>query len=141
MKYLTTAEIATLWGISERRVRMMCAEGRVIGATLVGKTWNIPSDAQKPKRINARSLTKKELFTKIQNLKQELDRKRPLTEVELERLNEEFMIDYTYNSNAIEGNTLTLQETTLVLQGVTIDQKPLKDHMDAIGHKEAFYFY
>ena len=56
------------------------------------------------------------------------------------RLNEDFMIEYTYNSNAIEGNTLTLRETDMVLKGLTIDQKPLKDHMEAVGHKEAFYF-
>ena len=77
---------------------------------------------------------------KIQELKSMLDSMRPLTEGELKRLNEEFMFDYTYNSNAIEGNTLTLQETTLVLQGVTIDKKPLKDHLEAIGHKDAFYY-
>ena len=64
----------------------------------------------------------------------------PLTEGEAERLTEEFVVEYTYNSNAIEGNTLTLRETDLVLRGLTIDQKPLKDHMEAVGHKEAFYF-
>ena len=51
-----------------------------------------------------------------------------------------FTVEYTYNSNAIEGNTLTLRETDLVLRGLTIDQKPLKDHMEAVGHKEAFDF-
>ena len=50
------------------------------------------------------------------------------------------MVEYTYNSNAIEGNTLTLRETDMVLRGLTIDQKPLKDHMEAVGHKEAFDF-
>ena len=50
------------------------------------------------------------------------------------------MVEYTYNSNAIEGNTLTLRETDMVLRGLTIDQKPLKDHIEAVGHKEAFYF-
>ena len=58
----------------------------------------------------------------------------------MERLTEEFVVEYTYNSNAIEGNTLTLRETDLVLRGLTIDQKPLKDHMEAVGHKDAFYF-
>ena len=53
-------------------------------------------------------------------------------------MNEEFTVEYTYNSNAIEGNTLTLRETDMVLRGLTIDQKPLKDHMEAIGHKDAF---
>lgn len=58
---------------------------------------------------------------------------RPLTEGELLRLREEFLIDFTYNSNAIEGNTLTLQETALILkEGITIDKKPLKDHLEAV---------
>lgn len=66
---------------------------------------------------------------------------RPLTEGELLRLREEFLIDFTYNSNAIEGNTLTLQETALILkEGITIDKKPLKDHLEAVGHKEAWLF-
>ena len=65
---------------------------------------------------------------------------RPLTEGEIERLTEDFVVEYTYNSNAIEGNTLTLRETDMVLRGLTIDKKPLKDHMEAVGHKEAFYF-
>lgn len=63
-----------------------------------------------------------------------------MTEGELARLNEEFTVEYTYNSNAIEGNTLTLRETDMVLRGLTIDQKPLKDHMEAIGHKDAFEY-
>ncbi|BAE81864.1 Fic family protein [Desulfitobacterium hafniense] len=50
------------------------------------------------------------------------------------------MIEFTYNSNAIEGNTLTLQETALVLEGITIDQKPLKDHLEAVGHRDAFVY-
>ena len=69
-----------------------------------------------------------------------MDNRRPLTEGETKRLNEEFTVEYTYNSNAIEGNTLTLRETDLVLRGLTIDRKPLKDHMEAVGHKEAFEF-
>ena len=76
----------------------------------------------------------------IDRKKAELDTRRPLTEGEIERLTEEFVVEYTYNSNAIEGNTLTLRETDLVLRGLTIDQKSLKDHMEAVGHKDAFYF-
>jgi Fic family protein len=77
-------------------------------------------------------------LSQIDRKKKELEGRRPLTEGELERLNEEFTVEYTYNSNAIEGNTLTLRETDLVLKGLTIDQKPLKYHMEAVGHKEAF---
>jgi Fic family protein len=50
------------------------------------------------------------------------------------------MIDFTYNSNAIEGNTLTLKETAIALEGITIDQKPLKDHLEAVGHRDAFLY-
>ena len=65
---------------------------------------------------------------------------RPLTRGEVERLAEEFLIEFTYNSNAIEGNTLTLKETALVLSGMTVDQKPLKDHLEAVGHRDAFLY-
>lgn len=74
----------------------------------------------------------------IDEKKEKLDNARPLTQGELERLNEDFAIEYTYNSNAIEGNTLTLRETDMVLRGLPIDKKPLKEHLEAIGHKEAF---
>lgn len=63
-----------------------------------------------------------------------------MTEGEIERFAEEFVVEYTYNSNAIEGNTLTLWETDMVLRGLTINKKSLKDHMEAVGHKEAFDF-
>jgi Fic family protein len=59
----------------------------------------------------------------------------------LSRLREEFLINFTYNSNAIEGNTLTLQETALIInEGITIDKKPLKYHLEAVGHKEAWLY-
>ena len=140
MEFLTTSQIAEKWGLTERRIRMMCQEGKIEGAFLVGKTWNIPENAEKPKRVNAKSVSPKNKLKEILSLKEELDHKRPLTEAELKRLNEEFMIEYTYNSNAIEGSTLTLKETSLVLQGITINKKPLKEHLEAIGHKDAFYY-
>lgn len=80
-------------------------------------------------------------FSKIDQLKEQLASLRPLNNTELKRLREEFMIENTYNSNAIEGNTLTLRETALILQeGVTIAQKPIKEHLEAIGHKDAFEY-
>lgn len=66
---------------------------------------------------------------------------RPLNPTELKRLREEFMIQCTYNSNAIEGNTLTLRETAMILQeGITIAEKPVREHLEAIGHKDAFTY-
>ena len=82
-----------------------------------------------------------DLLEKIDNLKAKLDAAPAFNEGEMKRLREHFMVEYTYNSNAIEGNTLTLHETALVvLEGITIDKKPLKDHLEAIGHKDAFEY-
>lgn len=80
------------------------------------------------------------MFEKIDALSKKISSYRPLTPGELLRLRKEFMVSFTYNSNAIEGNTLTLQETALVLEGITIDQKPLKDHLEAVGHRDAFQY-
>ena len=135
---MTTKQASEKWGISDRRIRILCSEGKIEGAELIGKTWCIPDTAIKP--IDGRIKTDTNYLSKIEKLKTVLDSKRPLTEGELERLKEEFVVEYTYNSNAIEGNTLTLRETDMVLKGLTIDKKPLKDHMEAIGHKEAFNY-
>ena len=133
---MTAKEASALWGVSDRRIRVLCSEGKIPGAYQEGRGWKIPRSAEKP--ADGRFRSKESLLSRIDRKKQELAGKRPLTEGELERLGEEFSIEYTYNSNAIEGNTLTLRETDLVLRGLTIDQKPLKDHLEAIGHKEAF---
>jgi Fic family protein len=80
-------------------------------------------------------------FTKINELVAELKGMRPLNQTELKRLRDEFIIENTYDSNAIEGSTLTLRETALILQeGVTIAGKGIKEHLDAVGHKEAFEY-
>ena len=136
--YMTVTQASEKWGISDRRIRVLCSEGKIPGAFREGRNWKIPADAEKP--ADARFKSKDSILTQIDRKKAELDTRRPLTQGELERLNEEFIVEYTYNSNAIEGNTLTLRETDLVLKGLTIDKKPLKDHMEAVGHKEAFEY-
>ena len=136
--FMTVKEASAKWGISDRRIRVLCAEGKIPGAIKEGKTWKFPVDTVKP--IDRRYKSNESLLALIDKKKKELDNRRPLTEGEIERFNEEFTVEYTYNSNAIEGNTLTLRETDLVLRGLTIDRKPLKDHMEAVGHKEAFEF-
>ncbi len=147
MEYITTKEAAIKWNITDRRVRILCSEGKIAGARQVGRTWLIPSDANKPideriARYKRQTIIKKNIsiFEQIDKKKQILDSLRPLTAGELVRLREEFLIEFTYNSNAIEGNTLTLQETAMVLEGITIDKKPLKDHFEVIGHKDAFLY-
>ena len=135
---MTVKEAAEKWNISDRRVRILCAEGKIPGAYQQGRAWKIPANAEKPADGRYKSVVS--LLEVIDQKKAELDKCRPLTDGEVERLNEEFTVEYTYNSNAIEGNTLTLRETDMVLRGLTVDQKPLKDHMEAVGHKEAFDF-
>jgi excisionase family DNA binding protein len=136
--YITVKQAAEKWGISGRRVRALCSEGKISGAFRDGRAWKIPYDAAKP--TDSRYKSTAALLPIIEEKMEILKNRRPLTEGELERLNEEFLTEFTYNSNAIEGNTLTLRETDLVLRGLTIDQKSLKEHLEVIGHKEAFEY-
>ena len=123
----------------------MCQHGKIKGVIRKGRAWLIPTDAKKPidgrtTRYQRNDSPYAELFAEVDALKAELDKHHRLTQGELQRLRDEFLIEYIYNSNAIEGNTLTLQETALVLEGITIDKKPLKDHMEVVGHKDAFLY-
>ena len=136
MNYIKVSQAAEKWGISARRVRVLCAEGKIEGVIQKGKLYMIPENAQKP----ADGRVKYNIFADIEAKKARLSKMRPLTAGEVERLREEFMIEFTYNSNAIEGNTLTLKETAMALEGMTIDQKPLKDHLEAVGHRDAFLY-
>lgn len=137
MEYIKVSKAAEKWGLSARRVRILCAEGKIPGVIRKGNLYMIPEDAEKPRDGRFKAPT---VFEEIERKKELLSSMRPLTQGEVERLREEFMVDFTYNSNAIEGNTLTLKETAMALEGMTIDQKPLKDHMEAIGHRDAFLF-
>ena len=145
MDYITVSQAAEKWNLSTRRVRVLCADGDVPGIIKKGRMYLIPADSEKPsdkrflsERRNCGQFT--ELFNEIDNKKSQLNNKRPLTEGEVKRLRDDFMVDFTYNSNAIEGNTLTLKETAMVLEGITIDKKPLKDHLEAVGHRDAFLY-
>jgi Fic family protein len=87
------------------------------------------------------SLLDKRTSNRIENLKKELDRHQPLSSPVLKRLKEQFSIEMTYNSNAIEGNRMTLKETALVLrEGITIKGRNLKEHLEAKNHEEALHF-
>ena len=137
MEYIKVSKAAEKWGLSTRRVRVLCAEGKIDGVIRKGNLYMIPVNAVKPKD---RRMNRSAFLEGIEKKKAKLSELRPLTSGEVARLAEEFMIDFTYNSNAIEGNTLTLKETALALEGMTIDQKPLKDHLEAVGHRDAFLY-
>lgn len=137
MKYIKVSVAAERWGISPRRVRILCAEGKVDGVIRRGKLYMIPENAEKP--ADGRR-TKPTLFQVIDQKMQQRFMLRPLTLGETERMRDDFMTEFTYDSDAIGGNTLSLKETAVVLRGLTVKQKPLKEHMEAVAHRDAFLY-
>ena len=111
MNFLSVAEIAKLWNVSERSVRNYCAEGRITGAYLVGKTWMIPSDAVKPDRKVRVSNNKKTLLD-ILKLEKESKLKGGIYH--------KVQIELTYYSNHIEGSRLTHDQTRYIYETNTI---------------------
>ena len=94
MRYLSVTEISKKWNVSERSVRNYCAQGRVTGAFLTGKTWNIPENAEKPERSNKR---KEQPITLLDILQDQKASKYP------GGIYHKTLIDLTYNSNHIEA--------------------------------------
>ena len=92
---MNAKQAAERWNISDRRVRTLCANGQIDGAYRIGKIWYIPEDTDKPQ--DGRIKAKESLTALIEKKKAELDSRRPLTEGEVQRLYEDFMIEYTYN--------------------------------------------
>ena len=148
MEFMTTKEAVEKWNISERRIRQLLQDGRIEGAVKVGNSWNIPIDADKPvdKRIikpddnNFIIDLADNYFDEVDSLKKELDSKRPIPKETLKSLRESINLEWTYNSNGIEGNTLTLRETQVVLEGITVGGKSIKEHLEAINHEKAILF-
>jgi len=144
MKYLNTKEVAKKWKINDRRVRVLCEEGRVEGALKVGRNWMIAEDASKPydarRKSNKKYMGLKFDFSKNDLMKNEIDSYRPLSKTLSAGLHEKLIVEWTYNSNAIEGNTLTMSETKVVLEGITIGGKSVVEHLETINHRDAILF-
>lgn len=111
MGYLSVAEIAELWGVSERSVRNYCAQGRVPGAFLTGKTWNIPADATKPMRSNAKATDGSPLLSRLREEKADKVKG---------GIYQKIQVELTYNSNHIEGSRLSLDQTRLIFETATV---------------------
>lgn len=111
MRHLSVAEIAKKWNMSERSVRNYCAQGRVLGAFLTGKTWNIPENAEKPERTNKKQEQPKTLLDILQEEKQ--------TKY-AGGIYHKTQIDLTYNSNHMEGSRLTHDQTRYIFETNTI---------------------
>lgn len=144
MNYISVTEASKKWQISDRRIRVLCSEGRIEGAVKIGRNWSIPYDAAKP--ADARVSYRKDYkgivydFSGIDEMKEKIDQHRPLSKRLADSLHEKLIIEWTYHSNSIEGNTLTLSETKVVLEGITIGGKSVVEHLEAINHREAILF-
>ena len=111
MRYFSVAEMAKKWDVSERSVRNYCAHGRVPGAFLTGKTWNIPENAEKPERTNKK---KEKPTTLLDVLRDEKANKYA------GGIYHKTQIDLTYNSNHMEGSRLTHDQTRYIFETNTI---------------------
>ena len=80
------------------------------------------------------------MFGQIDSKKQQLDAKRPLPKYTVQSLREKLFLEWTYNSNAIEGNTLTINETKVVLEGITVGGKTMREHLEVINHRDAITY-
>lgn len=128
MQYLSVARIAEKWNVSERSVRNYCAQGRVPGAFLTGKTWNIPENAQKPDRSNK----KKQTITLLNILQDEKANRYS------GGIYHKTQIDLTYNSNHIEGSRLTYDQTRYIFETNTIGMENevvnVDDVIETVNH-------
>lgn len=126
MKYISVIQFAEKYGISERTARHYCAEGKIDGAFLTGKTWNIPADAELPKK------GKKKLSRLLGRLREE-------KEAGLKGgIYHRTQIDLTYNSNHIEGSRLSEEQTRFIFEtntlGVTNESTSVDDIMETVNH-------
>lgn len=80
------------------------------------------------------------MFEQIDQKKALLDEKRPLPNYTLKSLREKLLLEWTYHSNAIEGNTLTINETKVVLEGITVGGKTMREHLEVINHRDAITY-
>lgn len=129
MEYLSVAETAEKWGVSQRSVRNYCSEGRIPGAFLTGKTWNIPADAKKPSRAKRKDAAPDIL---LDVLKREKAAKLP------GGIYHKIQIELTYNSNHMEGSRLTRDQTRYIYEtntiGVTEESVNVNDILETSNH-------
>ena len=129
MRYLSVTETAKKWNVSERSVRNYCALDRVPGAFLIGKTWKIPENAEKPERINKK---KEEPVTLLDILKEQKAGRQS------GGIYHKTQIELTYNSNHMEGSRLTHDQTRYIFEtntiGVANEVLNVDDVVETVNH-------
>lgn len=143
MKYMTVLEAAQKWGVSDRRVRFLCSQGRIRGLIQQGRRYLIPEDTQKPvdervkKSRESKTLSYND-FTRIDFLKSMVSEAPALSAQTLDHWMEDFISHFAYHSNALQGNTLNQTEVDEVLAGLVVYGHPLIEHLSVAGTKYAF---
>ena len=126
MKYISVSQFAQQHALSERTVRNWCAAGKMNGAVLVGKTWNIPADAPLPRK------DKQKVSPLLQRLREEKESKIS------GGIYHRTQIDLTYNSNHIEGSRLTHEQTRYIFEtntvGITDESINVDDIVETTNH-------
>ena len=126
MEYISVSQFAEKYGISERTARNYCATRKIEGAFLTGKTWNIPADAELPKR------SKKKMSPLLAALREQKEAKMK------GGIYHRVQIDLTYNSNHIEGSRLTKEQTRYIFEtntlGITTENTRIDDIMETVNH-------
>lgn len=126
MEYISVIQFAEKYGISERTARNYCAAGKIDGAFLTGKTWNIPATADLPRK------GKKQLSPLLVRLREEKESKLK------GGIYHRTQIDLTYNSNHIEGSRLTKEQTRYIFEtntlGITTEDTSVDDIMETVNH-------
>ncbi len=127
--YISVEKAASVWKISERSVRNYCAQGRILGAFLEGKTWKIPSSACKPERKSRHSISENSLLAFLKREK----------EAGLKGgIYHKIQVELTYNSNHIEGSRLSHEQTRFIFEtktlGVTDKAVNVDDIIETVNH-------
>lgn len=126
MEYISVSQFAEKFGVSERTARNYCTSGKINGAFMTGKTWNIPADAPLPKKGKTKA---SELLTRLREEK----------DIRMKGgIYHRIQIDLTYNSNHIEGSRLTKDQTRLIFEtntiGITTENTNVDDIMETVNH-------
>ena len=126
MEYISVSQFAEKYGISERTARNYCATGKIEGAFLTGKTWNIPADAELPRR------SKRKMSPLLAALREQKEMRMK------GGIYHRTQIDLTYNSNHIEGSRLTKEQTRYIFEtntlGITSENTRIDDIMETVNH-------
>ena len=126
MEYISVSQFAEKYGISERTARNYCATGKIGGAFLTGKTWNIPADADLPRR------SKRKVSPLLAALREQKEMRMK------GGIYHRIQIDLTYNSNHIEGSRLTKEQTRYIFEtntlGITSENTRIDDILETVNH-------